>query len=98
MTVENTAFLAILLLAAGFFALNVQRLVAYMNIGLPESRTDDPFARLWNALTVGIAQTKNPSRPGHRGDARDDLLGVHGAHGGRQLRVRDLPVAAAPRA
>lgn len=60
----------------------MQRLVAYMNIGLPESRTDDPFARLWNALTVGIAQTKNPSRPGHRGDARDDLLGVHGADGG----------------
>jgi Fe-S oxidoreductase len=58
MTSENALFLVILTLAAGFFALNVQRLVRYMRLGLPESRIDEPFERLWHVLTVGIAQTK----------------------------------------
>ena len=58
MTSENALFFAILTLAAGFFALNVQRLVKYMRLGLPEGRLDRPFERLWHVLTVGIAQTK----------------------------------------
>ena len=58
MTAENAIFLGILTLAAGFFALNVQRLVRYMRIGFAESRIDEPFHRVWNVLTVGIAQTK----------------------------------------
>ncbi len=33
MTAENVVFLVVLVLAAGFFALNVQRLVSYMRIG-----------------------------------------------------------------
>jgi len=58
MTAENALFVAILTLAAGFFALNVQRLVHYVRLGFPEPRHDRPAARLWNVLTVGIAQTK----------------------------------------
>ena len=58
MTAENAVFLVILVLAAGFFALNVQRLVRYMRIGYDEPRSDHPWQRLKNVFTVGIAQTK----------------------------------------
>lgn len=58
MTAENVVFLFVLVVAAGFFALNVQRLVEYMRLGKPEQRTDRPFLRAWNVLRVGIAQTK----------------------------------------
>ncbi|MFN2565371.1 MAG: (Fe-S)-binding protein [Gemmatimonadaceae bacterium] len=58
MRAENALFLVIVVLAAGFFALNVQRLVRYMRIGYDEDRTDHPWQRLKNVLTVGIAQTK----------------------------------------
>jgi Fe-S oxidoreductase len=58
MTAENAVFLVVLVLAAGFFALNVQRLVRYMRIGYEERRTDYPWQRLKNVFTVGIAQTK----------------------------------------
>jgi Fe-S oxidoreductase len=58
MTAENAVFLFILVLAAGFFALNVQRLVRYMRIGYDEPRSDHPWQRLKNVFTVGIAQTK----------------------------------------
>src|SRR5688572_4867030 len=58
MTVENVVFLFILVAAAGFFALNVQRLVRYMRVGYDEDRSDHPWQRLKNVLTVGIAQTK----------------------------------------
>lgn len=58
MTTENVVFLFVLLIAAGFFSLNVQRLVEYMRLGKPEDRTDHPFQRIWNVLRVGIAQTK----------------------------------------
>ena len=52
------AFLFILVGGAGFFALNVQRLVQYMRIGQPDDRTGEPLTRLKNVLTIGIAQTK----------------------------------------
>jgi Fe-S oxidoreductase len=58
MSAENVVFLFVLVAAAGFFALNVQRLVQYMRLGRPEYRLDRPFARAWNVLRVGIAQTK----------------------------------------
>src|SRR5215212_8931486 len=58
MSASNVVFLFILTAAAGFFALNVQRLVRYMRIGLAEDRTDAPFTRLKNVLTIGVAQTK----------------------------------------
>jgi len=58
MAASNAFFAFVLTLSAGFFALNVQRLVRYMNLGVSEDRTDHPFERLKNVLTIGIAQTK----------------------------------------
>jgi Fe-S oxidoreductase len=58
MSASNGLFLFILTIGAGFFALNVQRLVRYMRIGQAEDRTDDPMRRVWNVLTIGIGQTK----------------------------------------
>ncbi len=58
MTAESAVFLFVLAVAGGFFALNVQRLVRYMRIGYDENRSDRPWQRLRNVLTVGIAQTK----------------------------------------
>jgi Fe-S oxidoreductase len=55
---QNAIFLFVLVIAAGFFALNVQRLTAYLNFGVPENRTDHIFTRLRNVLTIGIAQKK----------------------------------------
>jgi len=58
MTTQNVVFLLVLTLAAGIFSLNVQRLVGYLRIGVPEDRTDRPGWRLWNVLRIGIAQSK----------------------------------------
>ena len=55
---QSAIFLFVLVIAAGFFALNVQRLTAYLNFGVPENRTDHPFTRIKNVLTIGIAQKK----------------------------------------
>jgi ferredoxin len=55
---ENVAFLFVVIISAGFFAYNVQRLVQYMRLGKSEPRFDRPLARAWNVLKVGIAQTK----------------------------------------
>ena len=55
---QNTIFLFVLVIAAGFFALNVQRLAAYLNFGVAENRTDHPLTRIRNVLTIGIAQKK----------------------------------------
>src|SRR5262249_22266348 len=58
MSASSALFAFVLTLSVGFFALNVQRLVRYMNLGVSEDRTDHPFERLKNVLTIGIAQTK----------------------------------------
>src|SRR5678816_2890150 len=58
MSASNLLFAFILTLGAGFLALNVQRLVSYMRIALPDSRTNDPFVRLANVVKIGIAQAK----------------------------------------
>jgi Fe-S oxidoreductase len=58
MSASNWTFAFILTLGAGFFALNVQRLVSYMRLGIAEDRSDHPLERLKNVLTIGIAQTK----------------------------------------
>ena len=58
MSTQNVVFLLVLAVAAGIFSLNVQRLVNYVRLGLPERRTDRPWWRLSNVLTIGIAQTK----------------------------------------
>jgi Fe-S oxidoreductase len=51
-------FLLILVLAIGFFALNVQRLVGFLRIGLAENRVDHPAVRFENLLSIGILQRK----------------------------------------
>ena len=58
MTAQSVVFLFVLAIAAGIFALNVQRLVSYLKLGVAEDRTDRPWARLSNVLQIGIAQTK----------------------------------------
>ena len=58
MHAANVAFLVLLVLAAGFFAHNAQRLVRFLNVGFDENRTDRPLTRVKNVLTIGIAQTK----------------------------------------
>ena len=58
MHAANVAFLVLLVLAAGFFAHNAQRLVRFLNVGFDENRTDHPLTRVKNVLTIGIAQTK----------------------------------------
>ena len=58
MTTQNAVFLFVLVIAAGFFALNVWRLVSYLNLGYSEDRTDHPLTRIRNVFTIGIAQKK----------------------------------------
>ena len=58
MTAGSAVFLLVLVLAAGFFALNVERLVSYLQLGYAEGRTDHPLVRLKNVLEIGIAQKK----------------------------------------
>src|SRR5215212_813347 len=58
MTSQNVVFLFVLVLGAGFFALNVQRLVSYLGLGYSENRTDHPLTRIRNVLEIGIAQKK----------------------------------------
>jgi Fe-S oxidoreductase len=58
MTAASVVFLFIVVLAAAFFALNVQRLVGYLRVGYAEDRTDHPFVRAKNLLEIGIAQRK----------------------------------------
>src|SRR3954467_12678724 len=58
MTTGNVVFLFVLVLALGFFALNVQRLVSYLQLGYAEGRTDHPLVRIRNVLEIGIAQKK----------------------------------------
>ena len=58
MTAGSAIFLLVLVLALGFFALNVQRLVRYLRLGFAEDRTDHPFRRIGNVLEIGIAQKK----------------------------------------
>jgi Fe-S oxidoreductase len=58
MTAGSAFFLFVFVIAAGFFALNVQRLVQYLRLGYAENRTDHPLTRIKNVLEIGIAQKK----------------------------------------
>jgi len=51
-------FILVLVLAAGLFSLNVQRLYRYMRLGYAENRVDHAGTRLWNVFKVGLAQSK----------------------------------------
>jgi Fe-S oxidoreductase len=55
---STVIFVFVLTVGAGFFALNVQRLVRYMLLGYGENRVDHPLERVKNLLTIGIAQKK----------------------------------------
>ena len=58
MSGAQVLFLFVFAAGAGFFALNVQRLLRYMRLGLPDWRGNDPAARFRNVLTIGIGQSK----------------------------------------
>jgi Fe-S oxidoreductase len=58
MTAGSVVFLFVLVAALGFFALNVQRLASYLQLGYAENRTDHPLTRIRNVLEIGIAQKK----------------------------------------
>ncbi|MEX2182085.1 MAG: (Fe-S)-binding protein [Gemmatimonadaceae bacterium] len=59
MTAANALFLGIVILAVGFFAFNVQRLVGELRIGrLDDVRWNEWPTRLWNFLRIGIFQQK----------------------------------------
>jgi Fe-S oxidoreductase len=58
MHTQNVIFLVIVVMAAGFFAYNVQRLVSYLRIGRSEDRFDHPFQRLGNVIVIALAQKK----------------------------------------
>jgi len=58
MRTENAVFLVVLLLAAGFFSYNVQRLLSYLRIARPEDRSGDPLVRLRNVISVALLQKK----------------------------------------
>ena len=58
MTAQNAVFLFVLTVGAGLFAVNVERLTRYLRLGVVEDRTDRPWRRLGNVLSIGIGQTK----------------------------------------
>ena len=59
MTPEHLLFIAIVVLALGFFSYNAQRLVRYMvSVGGPENRTDAPLTRIKNLVLIGLLQRK----------------------------------------
>ena len=58
MSAQNVIFLFLVVAAAGFFSLNVQRLVRFLRVGLPENRTDHATTRLKNVLTIALGQKK----------------------------------------
>ncbi len=58
MTAINVLFLGIVVLAVGFFALNVQRLYRYLRIGRETRRVDVPLVRIGNLLAIGMGQAK----------------------------------------
>ncbi len=58
MTAERMIFVFVLVIAAGFFSLNVQRLVQFLRRGRTEGRLDHPWQRAWNVLRIAIFQEK----------------------------------------
>src|SRR5919202_1185022 len=58
MSTGNVVFIFLLVVAAGFFSYNVQRLVSYLRLGRAEDRFDHPLQRLKNVLVIAIFQKK----------------------------------------
>lgn len=58
MSVERLVFVMVVAVAAGYFSLNVQRLVRFLRRGTADPRLDHPWRRAGNVLRIGIAQSK----------------------------------------
>ena len=54
----NVAFLLVLVVATASFSYSAQRLYRFLRIGKDEARWNDLPKRLWNLLSIGIAQRK----------------------------------------
>jgi Fe-S oxidoreductase len=58
MSPANVAFLFVLVVAVAAFSFSAQRLYRFLRIGTDEARWNDIPRRLWNFLSIGIAQRK----------------------------------------
>jgi Fe-S oxidoreductase/nitrate reductase gamma subunit len=58
MALKNVAFLFVLVVAIACFSFSAQRLYRFLRVGKDEARWDDIGKRLWNLLSIGIAQRK----------------------------------------
>ena len=77
MTAHNIVFLFVLAFAAAYFSYSAQRLYRFLRIGRDERRADNPGRRLWNVLSIGIAQRKIlVAEPGRRNDVSTALRGI----------------------
>lgn len=58
MTLHTILFLLVLAAALSAFLFSVRRVITYLKVGKPESRTDAPGERLKNVLVIAFGQTK----------------------------------------
>ena len=58
MPIQSIIFAIILLASFINFGVNIRRLISYLNIGKPASRTDNPSKRIGNVLSVAFGHTK----------------------------------------
>jgi Fe-S oxidoreductase/nitrate reductase gamma subunit len=58
MTIATLLFVLLVVLGAGFFSYNAQRLVRYLGIGRPDHRTGDVEVRTRNLVSIGLLQSK----------------------------------------
>ncbi len=58
MSLQSILFAIILLASFINFGLNIRRLISYLKIGKPTSRTDNPVQRVKNVLSVAFGHTK----------------------------------------
>ena len=58
MSINQAAFLVVLLCSFSFFAYNVRRIIRLLKLGKPENRFDHPGRRLKKMMVVAIGQSK----------------------------------------
>ncbi len=61
--IDNLFFVVLLALGAGYFALNVRRLMRNIRLGRPVDRSDRPSERWANMARVALGQSKMVKRP-----------------------------------
>ncbi|HLN94168.1 MAG TPA: (Fe-S)-binding protein [Flavobacterium sp.] len=61
--IDNLFFAVLLALGAGYFALNVRKLMRNIRLGRPVDRTDRPSERWANMARVALGQSKMVKRP-----------------------------------